>query len=136
MKNALIDVCDEIESGATLSEAMGKVAQGIQPAVCQHDQGRRGGRCPGSHSAASGRVPGTVGSLKRKVKGALVYPITVVIFAAGILAFIMIKIVPNFEKIFRDFNTDLPAMTKVLMATRITRSTSGIFCRAFPSAFG
>ena len=33
-------------------------------------------------------------SLKRKVKGAMVYPIVVVIFAVGILIFIMIKIVP------------------------------------------
>ena len=31
--------------------------------------------------------------------------------AVGILTFIMIKIVPAFEKIFDDFDTELPAMT-------------------------
>ena len=42
-------------------------------------------------------------SLKRKVRGAMVYPIFVVLFAVGILVFIMLKIVPQFEKIFKDF---------------------------------
>ena len=37
-------------------------------------------------------------ALKRKVKGALVYPICVVTFAVGILMFIMIKIVPAFRR--------------------------------------
>jgi type IV pilus assembly protein PilC len=55
--------------------------------------------------------------LKRKVKGALVYPIVVVGFAAIILTFIMIKIVPAFEKIFKDFGTNLPTITLALMAT-------------------
>ncbi len=56
-------------------------------------------------------------SLKRKVKGALVYPIVVVSFACMIMAFIMIQIVPAFEKIFHDFNTTLPDMTIALIAT-------------------
>ena len=50
-------------------------------------------------------------SLKRKIKGAMVYPIVVVLVAVGILTFIMIKIVPTFIKIFDDFDVDLPAMT-------------------------
>ena len=54
--------------------------------------------------------------MKRKVKGALVYPVTVVTFAVSILVFIMIKIVPAFQKIFTDFNADLPAMTTALVA--------------------
>ena len=37
-------------------------------------------------------------SLKRKVKGAMVYPIVVVAVAVGILVFIMIKIVPAFRR--------------------------------------
>src|SRR5208283_5254530 len=54
-------------------------------------------------------------SLKRKVKGAMVYPIFVVTFAVGILFFIMKFIVPNFQKIFKDFGTDLPPITKLLI---------------------
>ena len=47
-------------------------------------------------------------SLKRKVRGALVYPVCVVTFAVLILVFIMLKIVPAFIKIFKDFDTELP----------------------------
>jgi len=54
-------------------------------------------------------------ALKRKVKGALVYPIVVVLVAVGILAFIMIKIVPQFKKIFDDFGSELPPMTQTLI---------------------
>ncbi|MCA9184937.1 MAG: type II secretion system F family protein, partial [Planctomycetales bacterium] len=54
--------------------------------------------------------------LKRKVKGAMIYPVVVVSVAVGILTFIMIKIVPTFRQIFTDFETDLPAATELLIA--------------------
>jgi type IV pilus assembly protein PilC len=54
-------------------------------------------------------------SLKRKIKGALIYPVMVVFVAVSILTFIMIKIVPAFVKIFEDFEVELPTMTVVLI---------------------
>jgi protein transport protein HofC len=45
----------------------------------------------------------------------LVYIAMVITFGIGILAFILIKIVPNYEKIFRDYRADLPVITKALM---------------------
>jgi type IV pilus assembly protein PilC len=54
-------------------------------------------------------------ALKRKVKGAMVYPVVVVSVAVGILTFIMIKIVPQFKKIFDDFGSTLPPMTENLI---------------------
>ena len=110
LKNCLIDVCDEIEGGATLSEAMAKCAQGLRPPLRQHDQGRRGGRCAWkSFSQRLAEFQERAQSLKRKVKGAMVYPVVVISVAVGILTFIMIKIVPAFEKIFDDFGAELPA---------------------------
>jgi type IV pilus assembly protein PilC len=53
--------------------------------------------------------------LKARIKSALTYPIFVILAAVGILTFIMIKIVPQFEAIFKDFETDLPAMTVMLV---------------------
>ena len=37
--------------------------------------------------------------------------------AVGILTFIMIFIIPKFEKIFKDFNMKLPGLTQMLMDT-------------------
>jgi type IV pilus assembly protein PilC len=55
-------------------------------------------------------------SLKRKVRGAMIYPIVVILVAIGILTFIMIKIVPTFEDMFNDFGLELPAATQLLMS--------------------
>jgi type IV pilus assembly protein PilC len=54
-------------------------------------------------------------ALKSRVKSALTYPICVVCFAVGILAFIMYFIVPKFEQIFTEFGLPLPAMTVLLV---------------------
>ena len=45
----------------------------------------------------------------------LVYIGMVIIFGTGVLTFMLIKIVPNYEKIFRDFRAELPGITTTLM---------------------
>jgi type IV pilus assembly protein PilC len=115
MKNCLIDVCDEIEGGATLSEAMAKSPKVFDRLYVNMI---KAGEAGGALEIILKRLADfqeRSQALKRKVKGALVYPITVVSFAVGILTFIMLKIVPAFEKIFKDFEATLPAMTQVLI---------------------
>lgn len=53
--------------------------------------------------------------LKKKIIGALIYPIAVLTIATAILTFIMVFIVPKFEQIFRDLNIRLPALTTLLI---------------------
>ncbi len=115
LKNSLIDVCDEIESGATLSEAMAKSPKAFDRLYVNMI---KAGEAGGALEVILQRLADfqeRSQSLKRKVKGALVYPITVVTFAVGILVFILLKIVPAFQKIFADFGAELPAMTKLLI---------------------
>jgi type IV pilus assembly protein PilC len=115
MKNALIDVCDEIESGSTLSEAMGKVPKAFNRLYVNMIKAGEAGGALEIILQRLAEFQERSESLKRKVKGALVYPITVVVFATGILVFIMLKIVPSFEKIFKDFGTSLPGVTVALI---------------------
>jgi type IV pilus assembly protein PilC len=115
LKNSLLDVCDEIEGGATLSEAMAKSPKAFDRLYCNMI---RAGEAGGALEVILRRLAEFMErsqSLKRKVKGALVYPIVVVTVAVGILTFIMLKIVPQFKKIFDDFGTTLPPMTQVLI---------------------
>jgi type IV pilus assembly protein PilC len=116
MKNALIDVCDEIESGATLSEAMSKVPKAFNRLYINMIKAGEAGGALEIILQRLAEFQERSESLKRKVKGAMVYPITVVIFASGILTFIMMRIVPSFQKIFADFKTPLPTVTKILMS--------------------
>jgi type IV pilus assembly protein PilC len=53
--------------------------------------------------------------LKKKVIGALVYPVAVLSIASGILTFIMVFIVPKFEAIFKDLGIQLPGLTEFLI---------------------
>ncbi|MFM7137593.1 MAG: type II secretion system F family protein, partial [Planctomycetota bacterium] len=110
LKNSLLDVCDEIEGGANLSEALSKSPKAFDRLYCNMI---RAGEAGGALEVILRRLAEFMErsqALKRKVKGALVYPIVVVLVAVGILAFIMIKIVPQFKKIFDDFDSELPAM--------------------------
>src|SRR5207244_5653111 len=54
-------------------------------------------------------------SLKRRIQGAMIYPVAVITVAVGILTFIMIYIIPKFQKIFADFQMRLPWLTMKLM---------------------
>ena len=53
--------------------------------------------------------------LKRKVKGAMVYPIIVIIVAIGVTALLLIKVTPVFAKMFSDFGQSLPAPTQFVV---------------------
>jgi type IV pilus assembly protein PilC len=53
--------------------------------------------------------------LKRKVKGAMTYPITVLVVALGVLAMLLVKVIPVFEKMFADFGGTLPGPTQMVV---------------------
>ena len=55
--------------------------------------------------------------LKRKIKGAMVYPIVVMVVAIAILTGIMLLIIPKFEEIFTDFEIELPGLTQGLITS-------------------
>ena len=115
LKNSLIDVCEDIESGSTLSEAMSKSPKAFNRLYVNMIKAGEAGGALEIILQRLAEFQERAESLRRKVKGAMVYPITVVLFALGILVFIMMKIVPAFTKIFADFDTELPGVTKVLI---------------------
>ena len=116
LKNSLMDVCDEIETGSTLSEAMSKSPKVFSRLyVNMIKAGEAGGALEQILKRLSEFLESSE-SLKRKVKGAMIYPIVVVFVAAIILALIMAFIVPQFKKMFDDFGVTLPAITQLLIA--------------------
>ena len=115
LKNALIDVIDDIESGASLSEAMAKQPKAFDRLYVNMVKAGEAGGALEIVLRRLAEFQEKAQSLKRKVKGAMVYPIVVIMVAVGILAFIMYYIVPKFKKIFDDFGTTLPTITQVLI---------------------
>ncbi len=115
LRNCLMDVCEEIESGSTLSEAMAKSPKAFNRLYCNMIKAGEAGGALETILQRLAEFMERSESLKRKVKSALIYPICVVSFAAGILTFIMMKIVPAFQKIFEEFGVELPGVTLILI---------------------
>jgi type IV pilus assembly protein PilC len=115
LKNSLIDVCDEIEGGSTLSEAMSKAPKAFNRLYVNMIKAGEAGGALEIILKRLAEFQERAQSLKRKIRGAMMYPIFVVTFAVGILLFIMLSIVPQFQKIFKDFGTPLPSITNLLI---------------------
>jgi type IV pilus assembly protein PilC len=116
LKNALGDVVEDIESGSTLSEAMAKHPKAFDRLYCNMV---KAGEAGGALEAILQRLADfkeKSQTLQRRVVGAMVYPVVVVLVAVGILTGIMIWIIPKFKKIFVEFGLPLPMLTQMLIS--------------------
>ncbi len=53
--------------------------------------------------------------LKSKVKGAMTYPISVLVIAVGVVAVLLLKVIPVFQKMFEGMGSALPGPTQFLV---------------------
>ncbi len=53
--------------------------------------------------------------LKRKLKGAMIYPVIVIVVAIGVTALLLLKVTPVFAKMFTDFGSAMPAPTQFVI---------------------
>ena len=53
--------------------------------------------------------------MRGKVRGALSYPIFVLIIAVAVVVVLMVKVVPTFTSIFESYGSELPAITRLLI---------------------
>ena len=86
-----MDVCEEIESGSTLSEAMAKSPKAFNRLYVNMIKAGEAGGALETILQRLAEFMERSESLKRKVKSAMIYPVCVVSFAAAILVFIMMK---------------------------------------------
>ena len=54
--------------------------------------------------------------MKAKVRGALAYPLFVLVIAIVVIIVLMVKVVPTFMAIFDSYDSELPAITQSLVA--------------------
>ena len=116
LKNSLIGVIEDIESGSTLSEAMSRQPKAFDNLYVNMVKAGEAGGALEIILRRLAEFKERAQSLKRKVKGAMIYPVAVITVATLIVAGIMYWIIPKFKKIFSDFGTELPDITKLLMS--------------------
>jgi type IV pilus assembly protein PilC len=68
--------------------------------------------------------------LKRRVKSAMVYPTVVLSFATLVLIFMLMFIVPVFQKVFDELNGQLPTPTRIIIA--MSHALRGYWFIIFP----
>ncbi|HET6572803.1 MAG TPA: type II secretion system F family protein [Fimbriiglobus sp.] len=132
LKNSLIDVVEDVESGMTLSEAMAKHPKCFDRLYVNMV---RAGEAGGALEIILQRLAEfkeKAQSLKKKIIGAMVYPAVVIMVAVGILTFIMVMIIPKFKKIFDEFGLQLPTATKTLIQISDWMSQYWYFIPLFP----
>ena len=115
LKSSLLGVIEDVESGSTLSEAMAKQPKAFDNLYVNMVKAGEAGGALEVILQRLAEFKERAESLKLKVKGAMIYPCAVITVATLIVGFIMYYIIPKFKKIFEDFGTELPDMTKILI---------------------
>ena len=116
LRVTLRHVAEDVEGGATLSEAMMRYPKAFDRLYCNMiAAGEAGGVLDIILQRLADFMEKTQ-RLKRKIIGAMIYPICVMSFATMIVAGIIYFVVPKFKVIFVDFNADLPGPTVFLLS--------------------
>ena len=108
-------VADEVESGGSLSDAMGKYPKAFDKLYTNMIAAGEAGGVLDLILARLADFMEKAARLKKKVIGAMIYPGVVITIAVGIVSMIMIVVIPKFKKIFEDFGLKLPAVTQLLL---------------------
>jgi type IV pilus assembly protein PilC len=113
LKNTINQLADSVQGGSTFSEGLAQHPRLFNDLYVNMV---RAGELGGVLEVVLTRLAEfqeKAQKIKNKVVAAMVYPIIVLILAVGILAFLLVFIVPRFEAIFHDMLGDrpLPAIT-------------------------
>jgi type IV pilus assembly protein PilC len=104
-----------VEGGSTLSAAMRQYDKVFDPLyVNLVEAGETGGILDTILQRLSTYIEKNV-KLKRAVKSALVYPIAVLVVAAGVIVLLLWKVVPIFATLFAGLGVALPLPTRVVI---------------------
>ncbi len=115
-RKMLKEIKESVEGGATLAEALKKFPKQFDDLfVNMIAAGEAGGILDAILRRLAAYMEKTA-KLKAKVKGAMTYPIVTLLVAVGVLAVILIFVIPVFEEMFADFGGDLPTATKIVVA--------------------
>ncbi len=115
-KDILFKVKESVESGSTFADALGKHPKAFdQLFVNLVAAGEIGGILDTILTRLAAYIEKSM-KLKKQIKGAMVYPITIMSIAVVVVGVILIFVIPTFAKMFTEFGGELPAPTKFVIA--------------------
>jgi type IV pilus assembly protein PilC len=119
MKKAVGEVADSIEAGSTFAEALSAHPKIFNKLFVNMVKAGEIGGILDTVLERLAEFMEKAQKIRNKVKGAMIYPSVILTMAIGILAFLMIFIIPRFEEIFEDMmeGGQLPTLTRMVLAT-------------------
>ena len=108
-------IAHEVEGGVTLAESFRKYPKVFNDLFTNMLQvGESGGVLDVVLQRLSVYIE-KAAKLKSKVKGAMVYPLTIISVAVLVIVFMMIFVIPTFAKMFEGLGAELPLPTAIVM---------------------
>lgn len=113
LKRVTGELCEAVEGGSTFAEALYQHPKIFDKLYVNM---AKAGEVGGVLQVTLNRLAEFIEkaeAIKAKVKGAMIYPIVVLVMAFGIMGFLLVTIVPKFAEIFKDLlgGQQLPALT-------------------------
>ncbi|HWM25065.1 MAG TPA: type II secretion system F family protein [Chthoniobacterales bacterium] len=115
LRHIISDVTTRVQGGETFHESIAKHPRVFDRLfVSMVKAGEHGGLLAEILDRLAGFLEASA-RLRKKVKSAMTYPVIVICIAFAITVFLLVKVVPIFGEIFKDFGAKLPAPTQFLI---------------------
>jgi type IV pilus assembly protein PilC len=115
LRDVTVRIAKDVEGGANLADSFRKYPKTFDGLFTNMlAVGESGGVLDVVLQRLSGYIE-KAAALKRKVKGAMVYPITIISVAFLVIIFMMIFVIPTFAKMFDGLGAELPLPTKIVV---------------------
>ena len=115
LRHVISDVTSHVQGGETFNESIAKHPRVFNRLfVSMVKAGEHGGLLADILDRLAGFLEASA-RLRKKVKSAMTYPVIVICIAFAITTFLLVRVVPIFGEIFKDFGAKLPAPTQFLL---------------------
>lgn len=115
LKNLMTALRENVEKGKTLSESLENFPGVFSKLfVSMTRAGEESGSLSGSLKIVASQMDSAY-ALERKVRGAMLYPGTILSVMLLIGVFMMIYVVPTLSETFKELNSELPTSTKIVI---------------------
>ncbi len=116
LAGVISSIAGDVRRGETLNGALEKFPKVFSRLfIAMMRAGEEGGDLPGSLAVVADQMD-RMYSLKKKIRGALIYPSIIVVAIIGIGAVMMVSVVPTLSATFKELGADLPVSTQVVIA--------------------
>ncbi len=115
LKRAIMQVAADIQGGGTLADSLAKHKKIFSELYCQMIAAGEAGGILDTILLRLAEYQEKADALRRKIKGAMTYPIIVAIVAAVAVTVLMVFVVPIFANMFNDSGAKLPLPTRIVM---------------------